>query len=110
MRLYLIGFMLLAFQMSSLQEMPAIHLQPNRNRIEANFGGKLLELVNAPPVVSLPNVPPKVDGEGLPWRLDVKNLGPSMVTVIGVQGFSVDIKAGSTVHIVTSRGRYTQKF
>ena len=110
MKQLMFGLLLIVGQVSTLQDKPAVHLQPNRDRIEAAFGGKLLELIHAPSTIHLPTVPPEVDGQGLPWTLDVKNLGPTAVTITGTENFSVELHVGGTIHIRANGVRYSQKF
>lgn len=93
-------------QMITLQDRPVVHLAPNRSSISSEFGGKLLELINAPSMVSLPADPPRLDSSGEPWSLDIRNLGPAMVTVTGSQHFSVSVSAGRTVHVVWNGSMY----
>jgi hypothetical protein len=85
--------------MNTLQDKTVVHLQPHRNSISSIFGGELLELANAPSVIDLPLHPPKVDSQGIPWSIDIKNLGPMTVTVIDKPQFNVQINVGQTVHI-----------
>jgi hypothetical protein len=100
----IIGMALYLGQMNTLQEKPVVHLQPHSPAIRADFGGKLLELINAPAVVNLPPIPPKVDSQGSPWEVDLKNLGPGGVTVVGENLFSARVAVGRTLQI-TSNGR-----
>jgi hypothetical protein len=96
--------------MNTLQSKPVVHLSPHRAIIETSCGGKLLELINAPALINLPPVPPKQDSEGNPWSLDVKNLGPSVVTVVGAPQFSININVNQTVHISSTGARYSQSW
>jgi hypothetical protein len=95
--------------MNTLQGKPVVHLHPNRNFIEADFGGKLVELINAPKVIYLPTLPPKQDSQGDPWIVDAKNLGPGTITVLGKTQFSVQINVGQTVHIYSNGSAYSLK-
>ncbi len=97
---------IMAGQMVTLQDRPVVHLPPNRNSIAVEFGGKLLELINAPPTVFLPANPPRADAKGEPWSIDIRNLGPDTVTVTGRQHFSVSVSAGRTVSVVWNGSRY----
>ena len=90
---------LLLGQMNTLQDKPIVHLRPNEPQIQSSFGGKLLELVNAPARLSLPAHPPQPDSQGLTWEIDIKNLGPALVTVVGPSHFSVPVQPGRTVHV-----------
>jgi hypothetical protein len=98
---------LLVGQMNTLQDKPVTHLPPHRANIDSGFGGKLLELANSPSVIDLPLDPPKDDSQGIPWSIDVKNLGPVAVTVFGKAQFSVRINVGQTVHIYWNRTAYS---
>ena len=90
---------LLVGQMNTLQDKPVVHLREHQSTIDAEFGGDLLELINAPSVVHLPVRAPKLDSRGKPWTVDVKNFGPGAVTVVGKTQFNVQINVGKTVHI-----------
>jgi len=105
----LICLALLAGQQNTLQDRQIVHLQPHRAVIDISFGGKLLELINAPSVVFLPDAPPKLDSEGNPWSIDVKNLGPGPATVTGKSQFSTKVSVGQTVHIGWNGTAYSLK-
>ncbi len=94
-------------QMVTLQEKPRVHLKPNENQIETSFGGKILELIDAPAVVLLPKFPPQRDALGELWRVEVKNLGPRVVTIHGKNAFSVQIDVGRTVRISSNGEAYS---
>lgn len=103
--------LLLGGQLISMQSRPVIHLQPHKNTIEARFGGDLVELLNAPAVIYLPQAPPRVDGHGAPWSVEVKNMGPASVVVIATQvQFQAAIRAGQTVHIDSNGATYLLKY
>ena len=106
MKAFLICLALISGQLNALQEKPVVHMQPHRSAVDIGFGGTLLELINTPGVLSLPIVPPKADSKGDPWSVDIKNLGPGAVTVVGRAQFSVQIKVGQTVHIYSSGTAY----
>ena len=97
-------------QMNMLQSKQVVHLEPHRTMIDISFGGKLLELINAPTLVNLPKVAPKQDSEGNPWSLDVKNLGPSVVTIVDTTHFNIIIKVNETVHIYSNGVAYSRKW
>jgi len=109
MKAALISLALLLVQMNSLQDKPVAHLPVHASVIDTQFGGKLLELINAPAQLLLPAIPPKVDSQGAPWSVDVKNLGPSAVTITGKAQFSVRISVGQTIHIFSNGTIYTLK-
>ena len=108
MKLSLICLAFLIGQLNNtLQSKPVVHLREHRNVIDAEFGGDLLELINAPTVVNLPFQAPKFDSHGKPWSIDVKNLGPGAVTVVGKSQFSVRINRGQTIPIYSNGAAYT---
>jgi hypothetical protein len=109
MKVLLIFLALFVAQQNSVQDRTVVHLRPHRNTIENDFGGKLLELINAPTLVNLPTSPPRLDSEGKPWSIDVKNLGPGAVTVAGKGEFSSKIDVGRTVHIAWNGSAYSLK-
>jgi len=96
-------------QINAQQSRQAVHLQPHRAAIDSRYGGKMLELINSPPVLTLPTVPPKQDSQGRQWSVDVKNLGPGSVTITGKPAFSVSIDPNQTVHIYSNGDRYLLK-
>jgi len=109
-RTLLIGLALLAGQLITMQAKPTIRLEPHKNTIEARFGGSLVELINAPATVYLPSSPPTADAQGVPWLVDVKNLGPDSVTVTSVKThFQVSVGTGQTVHINSNGAAYLLK-
>jgi hypothetical protein len=83
MKTLLVCIAVIIGQMNTLQTKQVAHLPPHRDTIQADFGGKLLELVNAPTIVHLPTTPPKLDPQGQPWSIDIGNLGPGATTVSG---------------------------
>lgn len=109
MKTLLLAIVLLASQMNTLQEKPVVHLRANQTFIDQGFGGKLLELIHAPSVIRLPAVPPKVDSEAKPWIIDIKNMGPEAVTILGKGEFNANINVGQTIHIHSNGTAYSLK-
>jgi hypothetical protein len=107
MKTFVMCLAILSGQMITLQNKPIVRMQPHRSAIDIAFGGDLLELVNTPAIISLPLVPPKTDSKGNPWVVDVKNLGPAAVTVVGKAQFSTQISVGQTVHIYSNGTAYS---
>lgn len=99
MKTTLIYLALLAGQMHTLQDGPIIHLRPDQNSIQNEYGGATVELSNSPKVIQLPRQPPTLDSRGKTWAVDVENSGPNPVTVVGRAGFSVQVPVGQVVHI-----------
>ena len=54
-----------------------VRLGPGKASISQDYGGKLVELINAPAEVSLPSL----RRSSTSWSVDVKNLGPHDVTI-----------------------------
>src|SRR5258708_6546382 len=107
MKSLLICLAIIFGQANSLQDKPVVRLPPNSRAIDPAYGGKLLELINAPAELSLPANVPKVDAFGHPWLVDIKNLGPSAVTVVWKAEFNVQITPGQTVHIHSNGKAYS---
>jgi hypothetical protein len=107
MKTLLIYLALLAGQMKTMQEKPVVHLQPHQEFIKTEFGGDLVELINAPKVVLLPKLPPVLDAQGNPWSVEVKNLGPGTVTVVDKAHFSLQVNVGQTVRIKSTPAGYS---
>jgi hypothetical protein len=109
MKTLLVCFAVFVGQMTTLQDKHVAHLEPNRDFIGAEYGGDILELSNAPAVVALPAVPPRMDSKGIPWSIDVKNLGPGAVTVVDKNQFRVLVNVGRTVRILSDGAAYSLK-
>jgi hypothetical protein len=107
MKTVLFYLALFAGQMDTMQARPVVRLQPHQDSIKAEFGGDLLELINAPKMVTLPKSPPLVDVQGNPWVVEVKNLGPGVVTVADKVHFSLQINVGQTVQIKSKPTGYS---
>jgi hypothetical protein len=105
----LVSLALVVAQMNTLQEKPIVHLEPHSAAILSIFGGKELELINAPPRISLPKDPPKQDERGDSWLIRVRNFGPNAVTVVDAGHFSVQVNVGQTVQIESNGKRYLQR-
>jgi hypothetical protein len=109
MKLLLVCVALILSQTNTVQERQVVHLQPHSGAIRTDFGGKLLELLNAPAVVYLPMAPPKLDAFGNPWSVDIRNLGSAAVTVVGASQFSSRIIVGQTIHVISNGRSYFLK-
>jgi hypothetical protein len=109
MKALLVCIAAIAGQMNTLQDKQVVHLQPHSGAIRADFGGKLLELLDAPAIIYLPMAPPKLDSQGNAWSVDIRNLGPGAVTVVGTSQFSSRIIVGQTVHVFSNGMTYHSK-
>ena len=109
MKILLIGLCLMIGQMTTLQERPVVHLQPHSGAIRADCGGKQLELVDAPATIYLPMAPPRLDFQGNPWSVDIRNLGPRAVTVVGTSQFDARIILNQTLHVFWNGTSYSAK-
>ena len=109
MRMILVCLAVIVGQMNTLQDKPVVHLQPHSGAIQVDFGGKLLELLHAPTIIYLRMTPPVLDSHGNSWSVDIKNLGPGVVTVVGKDQFSLRIIVGQIVHILSNGTSYSLK-
>ena len=110
MNRFLVCFALLAGQLgtlNTLQNKPVARLPPHQSSIPIDYGGDLVELENAPPTVELPQRAPTLDLHGRPWLIDVKNLGPGTVIVVGRPQFSVQLTVGQTARIKSTSTGYS---
>jgi hypothetical protein len=107
MRTVLFYLALFAGQLNTMQIRPVVRLQTPQDSIKSAFGGDLIELINAPKVVALPKSPPNRDIQGNPWVIEVKNLGPGIVTVADKVHFSLQLSVGQTVHIKSTLAGYS---
>ena len=96
-------------QMSTQQDRQVAHLPMQRDAIPTEFGGKLLELTKGPAIIYLPTLAPKLDAQGQPWSIDIKNLGPGVTTVLGQGQFTVRIRVAQTVHVIRNGTSYSLK-
>ena len=110
MKSILISLALFAGQAVHMQEKPVVRLKPHTAGIEAQWGGSLLELSQAPAAIYLPMTPPRPDVAGHRWTIDVKNFGPLPVTVQGKGGFSVPVAVNQTIHIVSNGAAYSLQY
>jgi hypothetical protein len=92
--------------MNTLQDKPVVHLHPHQDFIPTEFGGDVVEIVNGPTVVHLPNLPPALDSQRRPWCVYVKNLGPTSVTIVGKSQFSVEVNVDRIVQIKSKGSEY----
>jgi hypothetical protein len=106
MKISLIYLALLLVQFNTLQDKPVVLLQPHQNVIPSDLGGDLVELKNAPPQVQLPPLH-LTDSHGRPWAIEVKNLGPGTVTVVGRPQFHVELAVGHSVGIKATNAGYS---
>jgi|SRR5580704_17937656 hypothetical protein len=61
---------------------------PHASAIPESAGGQVVELLKAPPMVSLPHPAPRRDIQGNPWYVDVRNMGPNDVSIEQVPLFA----------------------
>jgi hypothetical protein len=99
MNLFLVSLAFFAGQIKTLQDKPVVHLRAQQDNIPVEFGGDLVVLSNGPAVVHLPGTPPTLDVQRKPWAVDVKNLGPATVTIVGKAQFSIQINVDHTIRI-----------
>jgi hypothetical protein len=107
MKLLLCCFALFVGQIQTSQNQDVVRLPPHTLSIPATDGGKMVELLYAEPVLSLPKNPPPVDAAGEPWYIDVKNFGPGDVQLTGNNGFAAHLRPKDVVRIRTVGGTYT---
>ena len=104
MKLMLLPILLLSGQLHSSTARKVVHLVPAQTMMTASFGGKELDLIHSPGAIYLPESPPRSTEDGLPWYVEIKNLGPAPVTISGKIKFQTKVAVGATVKI-TSTGR-----
>lgn len=108
MKVLLISVALIIGQTNPLQNKQVVHLLAHSGAILASFGGKQLELVEAPTIVYLPMTPPKLDSQGNPWEVDIRNPGLGAITVVGKGQFSLRINAGQTACVFSNGTSYSE--
>lgn len=109
MRMLALGCVFLLGQMSTFQGRQVVRLTAPHAVILGAYDGKLVELVNAPATIHLPQIPPKKDDSGNQWDVAIKNLGPAVAKIVDSSTFSVQANVGQTVEIFSDGTRYLVK-
>jgi hypothetical protein len=78
-----------------------VRLPAHASKVSVSDGGKTVELLDAAPIVYLPQQPPHMSFGGVPWYVDIRNLGPGSVTLQGNSNFSVHLVPNGTVRVHT---------
>ena len=99
MTMLLLFLVLLSGQDQGSQGDAPIRLKAGSLGIPARNGGKVVELLNSAPYVTLPKDPVPVGPTAREWYVDVKNLGPNDVTIQGGTGFSVRLHPKDVVRV-----------
>lgn len=104
MKALMFCLLLFAGQLNAPREV--VRLPPGKSVISLRYGGKLVELLDAPADVSLPSPAPSAAPSGIKWSVDIKNLGPRDVTVRNGNQLTVVLHPNQTTTI-TAQGPYT---
>jgi hypothetical protein len=88
--------MLLAAQWTGSQEI--VRLQAGATAIPVADGGKLVELLNTAPEITLPRMPVS-NGTGSTWTVALKNLGPHTVTIRNGDQFVLPLRPNDRVSV-----------
>jgi hypothetical protein len=106
MKTFLVYLAFFAAQYNTLQDKPVVRLHPHQDFIPQEFGGDLVELMNSATQVQLP--PPRLlDSHGRPWAIEVRNLGPGTVTIVGKAQFHVEVPVHHSVSIRATETGYS---
>jgi hypothetical protein len=100
MKLFLLCIALFVGQ-SQISQNGVVRLPAHTSKISVSDGGKTVELLDAAPIVYLPQQPPHMSFGGVPWYVDVKNPGPGSVTLRGNNNFTVHLSPNGMVHART---------
>jgi hypothetical protein len=106
MKTILIYLAFFAGQYNTLQDKPVVRLQPHQDVIPQEFGGDLVELKDAPTQVQLPPLR-LLDSRGHPWAIELRNLGPGTVTIVGKAQFHVEVPVHHSVSIKATEAGYS---
>jgi hypothetical protein len=94
-RTFLLMLAMLIGQSAGAREI--VHLPPGKSAILPSYGGKLVELNNAPTAVYLPSkIPPSTQAA---WDVEIRNLGPHNVTITSGAQFSTIVHPGETATV-----------
>jgi hypothetical protein len=80
-----------------------VRLPPGETTISQAYGGKSVELLNAPAEVRLPALKPSEASSLTGWSVNLKNLGPRDVTIHDASRFSFVLHPNESTTVV-SRG------
>jgi hypothetical protein len=108
MKTILIYLAFFAGQYNTLQDKPVVRLQPHQDVIPQEFGGDLVELKDAPTQVQLPPLRLQ-DSHGRPWVIEVRNLGPGTVTIVGKSQFHVEVPIHHSLSIKATEAGYASR-
>jgi hypothetical protein len=86
---------------------PVVTLSPPHLGISFGNGGYLVRLLHETGTVSLPVAPPGKLPSGVPWYVDVENLGPEDVILQGGQDLSIHLHPKDSVRVVSNSQRYS---
>jgi hypothetical protein len=98
MKTFLIYLAFFVGQYNTLQDKPVVRLLPHQDVIPQEYGGDMVELMNSAMQVQLPPLR-LLDSHGRPWAIEVRNLGPNTVTIVGGAQFHVEVPVHHTVSL-----------
>jgi hypothetical protein len=98
MKTLLICLLLVGSQNGSNFE--TVRLQSDKTVIPLAYGGKLVELLNTPAVISLPSDTAVQASSIETWTVQIKNLGPKKVTIRGGGNLNVSLLPNESATIV----------
>jgi hypothetical protein len=82
----------------------AVRLPPGKAAISQDYGGKLVELIDAPAEVSLP----PFRASATKWSVDIKNLGPHDVTIRSGNQLAVLLHPNESAKIASRGSGYVR--
>jgi hypothetical protein len=82
-----------------------VRLPPGTLTIPPSYGGKLVELLNAPADLGLPSLRFS-SAKSSSWRVDIKNLGPHDVTIRSGNQLAVLLHPNESTTIVSRGSSY----
>ena len=76
-----------------------VRLHPHQDNIPVEFDGDLVVPANGAAVLHLPSILPVLDSQRKPSEVEVKNLGPGVVTIVGKAQFTAQVNVDRTLQI-----------
>jgi hypothetical protein len=107
MNLLHIASLFIIAQLPARDTLPVVTISPPHLGVSISYGGYFVKLRNESGSISLPWPAPGLLPTGLPWFVDIQNLGPGAVTIEEGRDISIHLLPKQSVRIVSNKQRYT---
>jgi hypothetical protein len=99
----LVMVLMLGVQLFAAESRDVVRVTSNKHRIDISYRGKLVELIDTDGYAFLSQIAPGPDENGVPWEVEIKNLGPLPVDVTDAVTFHLTIAVGES-RVIYSNG------